>query len=240
MITELRALWRQAFGDTDAFLDGFFSHGYAAERCRYLVADGRLAAALYWFDCSCRGKKIAYLYAIATDEHFRHQGMCRRLMAQTHDHLRSLGYAGAILVPGSGQLFDFYEKLGYRTCCCVTEFDCAAGTAVPLAPISRQEYAALRRRYLPDGGVVQEGATLEFLDQFARFYAGDGFVLAASVAGGNAIVHELLGSGDPAGITAALGANAGHFRTPGNDKPFAMYYPLSESSAPDYFGLALD
>lgn len=240
MITDLRCLWRQAFGDTEAFLDCFFLHGYAADRCRYLTAEGRLGAALYWFDCSCRGKKIAYLYAIATEESLRNQGLCRRLMEDTHNHLRSLGYAGAILVPGSKSLFSFYKKLGYITCCTVTEKIAEAGSKVAITPVSAEEYAALRREFLPEGGVLQEGPTLDFLHCFARFYAGDGFVFAASLDGDQAIIHELLGSGNLPGITAALGAKTGRFRTPGSDKPFAMYYPLSSAPMPSYFGLALD
>lgn len=240
MITKLRNLWKQAFGDTDDFLDGFFATGFSPDRCHYLTQDGLLAAALYWFDCQLDGRKLAYVYAVATDEAFRNRGMCRRLLNETHDRLRSLGYSGALLVPGSDDLFRLYEKLGYRTCSCVTEFTCAAGTPVPLRPVDIQTYAALRRQHLPAGSVLQEGATLDFLARFAEFYAGDGCVLAASLDGPTAYVHELLGTADAAGITAALGATHGRIRTPGQGKPFAMYFALDNAPAPAYFGLALD
>lgn len=240
MITELKRLWKQAFGDPEDFIDGFFRVGYAPERCQYLAVDGHVAAALYWFDCSMQGQKWAYLYAIATDEAFRNRGLCRQLMQKTHDYLRSLGYAGTILVPGSRELFDFYEKLGYRTCCYVAEQTCSAGTAVEMRPVKIAEYAQLRRSLLPEGGLVQEGATLEYVANFARFYAGGGFVLAASMDGDRAIVHELLGHVDGSAVTAALGAKTARIRTPGKDKPFAMYYPLEDTPAPAYFGLALD
>lgn len=240
MITELKRLWKQAFGDPDAFIDLFFRHGYSPERCAYLSSEGRVAAALYWFDCSLAGQKWAYLYAIATDEAYRNQGLCRRLMTQTHQQLRSSGYAGAILVPGSKELFSFYEKLGYRTCCHVTETEHPAGTPVPLRPVGQAEYAALRKALLPEGGMVQEGKTLDYLSAYAQFYAGDGFVLAAGMDGNTAIVHELLGCADGPGVAAALGADTARIRTPGSSKPFAMYYPLSDAPAPAYFGLALD
>lgn len=240
MITELKRLWKQAFGDPDAFIELFFSHGYSPERCQYLSAEGHVAAALYWFDCSLDGQKWAYLYAIATDETYRNQGLCRRLMAQTHDHLQSLGYAGTILVPGSKELFSFYEKLGYRTCCHVAETVCAAGVPAQLRPVEQAEYAALRKALLPEGGMLQEDETLDYLSSYAQFYAGDGFVLAASMDGNAAIVHELLGCADGPGIAAALGAETARIRTPGKDKPFAMYYPLTDTPAPGYFGLALD
>lgn len=240
MITELKRLWKQAFGDTDAFIDDFFRIAYAPERCRYLTVDGHVAAALYWFDCSVEDQKWAYLYAIATDEAHRNQGLCRQLMSQIHEHLQKSGYAGSILVPGNRELFAFYEKLGYRTCCSVAEQEYSARVAAKMRSVAASEYAALRRSLLPKGGAVQEGVTLEFLGHFARFYAGDGFVLAASSEEGRAIVHELLGSIDGGAVTAALGVVSARIRTPGESKPFAMYYPLEDTPAPAYFGLALD
>ena len=69
----LRQLWKQAFGDTDAFLDIFFSTAFSPERCRCVVTDGEVAAALYWFSCEADGQPLAYLYAVATAERFRGQ-----------------------------------------------------------------------------------------------------------------------------------------------------------------------
>ena len=36
-IPALRALWKEAFGDTDLFLDGFFEYGFSPNRCRCVV-----------------------------------------------------------------------------------------------------------------------------------------------------------------------------------------------------------
>ena len=65
-IPQLRQLWQEAFGDSDAFLDSFFSLSFAPERCRCVTEENHVTAALYWFDCSCHGGKMAYLYAVAT------------------------------------------------------------------------------------------------------------------------------------------------------------------------------
>ena len=240
MITDLKKLWTQAFGDTDAFLDTFFTVAYSPERSQHLALDGHLAAMLYWFDCQCRGKKIAYIYAVATDEAYQNRGLCRQLMEKTHALLQKQGYAGAILVPGSAGLFALYEKLGYRTCSHMTVTTCAAGAPVSLRSVTVAEYAALRRRLLPEGGVVQEGAALALLEATAAFYAGEGFVLTALVENNTAHIQELLGSADPAGVIAALGAATGTVRTPGESTPFAMYYSFTEDPSPAYFGLALD
>ena len=62
-IPALRLLWQEAFGDSDAFLDKFFSVGYNQNRCRVVMREAQAATALYWFDCQWEGKKLAYLYA---------------------------------------------------------------------------------------------------------------------------------------------------------------------------------
>lgn len=242
-IPGLRALWQQAFNDTDAFLDNFFSTGFASDRCRCVTKDGKVAAALYWFDAEYRSKPVAYLYAVATAEAFRGRGLCHALMEDTHAYLAALGYAGTVLVPGSESLFHFYARMGYRVFSTVGEFFCtASGPAVPLQPISPEEYARLRKALLPENSVIQEGATLTFLQTQADFFAGRGILLAASRNGDTALIPELLG--DPAnapGILKTLGAEKGTFRTPGNDRPFAMYRSLTAAPpAKGYFGLALD
>ena len=90
-IPHLRSLWKEAFGDTDAFLDAFFGAAFSPDRCRCIIADDRPIAALYWFDCTWQGKKVAYIYAVATDLQCRGQGLCRALMENTHPYLKFQG-----------------------------------------------------------------------------------------------------------------------------------------------------
>lgn len=241
-IPALRSLWQQAFGDVDAFLDVFFSCAFSPSRCRCVLDGDTVAAALYWFDCTWEGKRLAYLYAVATDKGYQGKGLCRRLTEDTHAHLKVLGYHGSILVPAERSLFAMYEKLGYETCSSVREFSCAAGDPIPLRQLTAPEYAALRRQYLPVGGVVQEVETLALLQTQTAFYAGDNCLLLCSSEDGKLTVHELLGDENTAeSIVAALDCTEGKFRIPGKEKPFAMYYPLTDDlSAPAYFGLALD
>lgn len=243
MIADLRRLWQEAFGDTDAFLDGFFAMGFAPERCHFIAENGIPVSALYWFDCELEGQKLAYLYAVATDEKHRGKGLAHRLMTETHEILKKQGYAGAILVPGSQDLFAMYEKLGYRTVTTVSKIFAKQGSApANLTPIDTAEFAKLRREYLPGDGVIQAGAALRFLQTYCRFYKGADFLLVASEENGALWVQELLGNAAAApGILRTLGYETGTFRTPGNDRNFAMFLPLTANCpVPGYFGLALD
>lgn len=239
---QLQALWKQAFGDPEEFIGSFFRIAYSPRQCRCVYEGDALAAMLYWFDCSWGSKRLAYLYAVATAEAYRGQGLCRALMEDTHRHLRALGYDGCILVPRTTTLFSMYEKLGYTVCSGIRESTVEAGTPLPLRQIDAEEFAALRRQYLPQNGVVQEGKTLALLQSYSTFYTGENVLLAMYVEEGKCTVCELLGGPEAApGIVAALGHKCAKVRTPGNETPFAMYRSLVNVPAvPGYFGIALD
>lgn len=239
----LRQLWKEAFGDSDAFLDSFFGAAFSPERSRCAEEDGKLLGALYWFDVQVRQQKYAYLYAIATAKDSRGKGVCRALMAATHSELKAQGYSGCILVPQSQTLFRFYGAMGYQQCAGVEEIVCtAAAEAVPLKEITAAEYAALRRKLLPPGGVVQEQENLEFLQTQCKLYAGEKCLLAATQKDGLLTAMEYLGeTALCGGILRTLNCARGTFRMPGAQMPFAMYLPFFESSIkPEYFGLAFD
>ena len=235
----LRQLWQEAFGDSEEFLDIFFATAMHPHRC-FTAKDGNsLAGALYWFDCSCRGKKVAYLYAVATAKSFRGQGVCHRLMTHTHQYLTQLGYAGTLLVPGEESLFDFYANMGYSGFCPMEEIPYAAQGNALLRPLDKTEFGCLRRTFLPEGAVVQEGENLDFLAAQCNFYAGNGFVLAARKEDNTLTILELLGNPNQ-GIPTALDCTNATLRNFGKGKPYGMYRPLTDDPAPTYFAFSFD
>lgn len=243
-IPALRKLWKEAFGDSDAFLDIFFSTAFAPKRCRFLSFGDEPVAVLYWFDCIHLGKPVAYFYAIATAKAYRGKGYCHQLMEAVHAELTRAGYLGTLLVPANSGLYELYQTLGYQTCCYIHEFSCeASSNKLSLRSISAMEYAQLRRLSLPSGGILQEHENIDFLSTQASFYSGDDFVLAAHIEDDHLFCIELLGNTSAAcDILCSLGCRQGTFRTPGHSMPFAMYLDLSEDSfpLPSYFGLAFD
>ena len=169
----LKSLWKTVFGDPDGFIDDFFRVAFSPDRCKYTEENGKPVCALYWFDCSYEGGKLAYIYAVATHPDHRGKGLASQLILQTHEHLKALGYAGCVLKPAGG-LFPFYERLGYVTSGYIRRFDAVADTnPAEIKEIPGAEYGRLRQHFLPKNGIIQEGVTLEFLQTFAKFYAAD-------------------------------------------------------------------
>ena len=241
MNIDCRNLWKEAFGDTDEFLDVFSATAYSAQRTNRVEIDGKTVAALYWFDCEYKGKKIAYIYAVATAEAYRGQGLCHKLMRKTHRLLQEKGYAGTMLVPGGQDLATLYADMGYVPCTCIGNVSVSARGGTDCVPIDKREYAMLRRQMLPPCAVIQEGENLDFLEKQAQFYCGDGFVLAARKEGNKLIGLELLGDTEKAAaIVGSLGCALGEFRVPNGNIPFAMGLFFEPMPKPVYFGLVFD
>lgn len=239
-IPGLRALWKEAFGDTDSFLDHFFSTAFSPERCMCISDGETVAAAAYWFDCQIRGRKAAYIYAVATAKSHRGQGLCHQLMEAIQNLLLRRGCCGTMVVPGEASLRAFYAGMGYENFGGISIIPCVCGDAAQLRKLDAAEYAQLRRQYLPEGGVCQEGENLAFLAGFADFYAGEDFLVAVEKGRNPLRGLELLGNIEAGpGITAALGAQTGQFQVPGAT-PFAMYHPLTDVGSPTYFAFAFD
>lgn len=247
-VPELRELWREAFGDSDAYLDTFFSIAWSARRCRVAVEKGQIVGALYWFPCTCRGQSLAYVYAVATKKELQGKGIATALMENLNAHLEDFGTAGIILVPGSRELVRFYAKRGYKPCSPQGRIKAkAAGPRVQLKAVSPRRYGELRKELLPPGGVVQEGVNLDFLATQVHLYEGKNLLLAAIAQEDGTVLGLELLCKDPVkqipGILKALKAEEGVFRVPYEmGRPFALFRPLKtwDGEVPGYFAFAFE
>lgn len=243
-ITVLRDIWKEAFGDTEVFLDLFFKTAFKPENALAVFEGDVAVSMLYWFDCEYCGEKIAYVYAVATAKKYRGKGICKAMLENLHKLLKARAYEGALLVPGNKKLFEFYKKLGYITCCSVDYFECdASNQKTEIRIITKSQYAKLRREYLPKRSVVQEKENLDFLATYASFYTGENFLLAAYKDKNKLTGVEYLGDKAKAkDVVSALGCIEGTFMMPGNGTEFAMYHSIGTRGLlpPKYFGLAFN
>ncbi|MBE6663711.1 MAG: GNAT family N-acetyltransferase [Ruminococcaceae bacterium] len=241
-IPSLKALFAEAFGDEGGFIDTFFDTAFSENRARVIYKEGKISAMLYWFDCEYLGKPLAYIYAVATDKAYRGQGLCSILMQDTHKHLKSLGYSGAILVPSEPSLFNFYERLGYKTATFIGELSRESSTqGCHFTSIDKNEYARLRKEYLPKNAIIQEKENLDFLEKLATFIKGEDFLLSYSIYENKLHAYEFLGNTEKApSILSTLGVDSGTFRGVGKARPFTMLCPFENLTPPEYFAFAFD
>ena len=243
MIANLKKLWQEAFDDPEEFTSLFFQEAYAPERCHCITENGVPVSALYWFDSTINGHKLAYLYAVATLKSHQGRGLAGQLMRETHDILKSQGYAGAILVPAGESLFGYYRKFGYEAATTRIWLTCQAGDVpVQIREISAEEYIRLLPAFVPAGGVVPGENMLRFLQSYCQFYTGEDFLMICETTEEGFKAQEFLGSTTAIpGILKALDIEKGRFRTPGTGSDFAMWLPFrKDCPKPGWFGPALD
>ena len=231
----LSALWQEAFQEPEESFLLFYDTAFSSHRAMVCLEENTVVAALYWFDCLWNGKKVAYLYAVATKKTHRGKGLCNKLMTKTHQHLKERGYFGAILVPAEAPLFSFYSKMGYLPCCpgaipakkaptdegAVSEADWGRdhsqfsilNSQLNLTPITLEEYLSLQKDLLPQDAVLHTDAAYAYLSHFGEFYKTETGILCKT----EEEVQEILPY-SPSG------------------KNTAMYLPLTEDKTlPFYF-----
>ena len=240
MITKRKQLWMQAFGDSPESVNAFFRAAYEPSRSVVICRDDQLVSALYWLDYDWNGKKLAYIYAVATEESFRGQGYGRQLMKKAHKALEEQGYAGAILVPAEEHLVRWYENQGYQVFYSAQKQEIAAGNAIKITEISAKEYAQLRKKQIPNA-MQPEKPLYDYFATYGSFYRAEDCLFAAAVQDERVYFQEFLGDLQKLPqIISGLNAKNGTAFVEDKSTPFAMYYPLTESEMPDYFSFALD
>ena len=243
-IPSLKALWKEAFGDTDEFIDLFFNLAFTEESALAVYDNNTLVASLYWFDGSVANKKTAYIYGVATKKAYRGKGYSSALLKRTHDLLAEAGYSATVLVPASDGLFNFYGRLGYTECCFIDCYNCSASKKkISLEKISAEEYLILRESCLPDNSLIFDNKRLHFLSSITDFYKSQDFIFAKSKDSAALRIIEFFGNEEfiPS-IIYSLGFDKTTVRRYGKMKPFAMYHSLEESvkEIPEYLGFAFD
>ena len=154
-----RALWKLAFGDSDAYLDNFYDHYYRPERVVVLEEEGAVRSMTAWFDTAFavpgRGEyRAAYLYAVATHPDCRGRGLAGELLAGADGYFRSLNIPAVTTVPAESSLHNFFGANGFREC--FTCSQAAPGTEerlirpFALEPVDPERYGRLREALLRD------------------------------------------------------------------------------------------
>lgn len=124
-IPELKRLFTICFGDTDEFLNLFFTEYFKTTTGMVTIRDGRIAAMLFLCPASMKvngGRQpVYYVYACGTLPEYRRQGLMDQLLQVACAYSKQQGAWGLILVPASDELVCYYGKLGFEPFSCYEE-----------------------------------------------------------------------------------------------------------------------
>ncbi len=117
-IPKMKALWRETFGDSDEFIDTFFSDFYKPSKTLLAFESGELVSMLYRMDVNVKyfkkKLKCAYLYGVATKLEERRRGHFTRLHGKMLEELRDRHYDAVIVLPENESLYSLYRDIGYN------------------------------------------------------------------------------------------------------------------------------
>ncbi len=116
---ELYSLWQRVFGDSREFLDKFFSVLYKEENTVVCRDNGKVVSMLYLIPADIIVNNVSfkscYIYAAATDENYRKQGIMSRLLDFSKECSQKENIDFLFLHPASNELYNYYEKNGFST-----------------------------------------------------------------------------------------------------------------------------
>ncbi|MEG0440826.1 MAG: GNAT family N-acetyltransferase [Oscillospiraceae bacterium] len=154
-----RALWVQAFGDDDGYIDLFYRDCYAPEHTLVLLEDGVLCTMASFIQMTLHlpdgtTRNAAYIYALATHSDTRNKGFGRQILNYADFYLKEQGFDCVCTVPAEVTLHRFFESVGYDECFATRKLErmnrgvWAAAEGDEIVPVTAHEYNALRDEIL--------------------------------------------------------------------------------------------
>ena len=117
-VPQIKYLMKSVFKDEDSFLNRFFNLFYddnvlIAEINNNIVS----MAFLLPNKILVNGKllPITYLYACATHQEYRGQGLMSRIIAKAYEDVCQRGEVGLLLLPANEPLYHYYSNMGFMT-----------------------------------------------------------------------------------------------------------------------------
>lgn len=202
--SELKRLWKAAFGDSDETIQHFLEAAPLA--CALCACDkDDIVASMYLFDCELyvggARRRTAYMYALATDEKRRGEGIMTELIEYACKFLRAGGYDFALLSPADDRLSHYYEKRGFSLFCNAKVADIPAYSVFNIPTETRRlsaaEYKELhcRNNNFSELFVAWSDRYIEFALEFcdAQIIAFDGGAAVCESDGDTVRVTEHFG-----------------------------------------------
>lgn len=235
-IPALTALWTKTFGDSEKLIGDFFrllpdmGTAMAAELDGRIIGSAYVITGMELRGLSGKAPVGGYIYAVAVEEEYRHNGTGRALVKAAAVKAREREAAFVCTLPAEESLYKWYEDvLGVKKALfCETHLVYSAPPE-PCMKLTSSEYMLWRETLLH--GKVRlhlSNAGLEFMRLLCEEYGGGLYacgsgICAAYLEGKKCVIRELISMDDnecdriAASVGAELGAELCEYRLPSAD-----------------------
>lgn len=202
--SQIKSLWKSAFGDTDEFLDFYFSNRHKNENMLICLKEETVVAMLSMLplDIKADNKIFAgrYIYAVATQESYRGLGISTRLIEYVHNWMKENNEQVSILVPASKSLFEFYKNRGFKTAFKIDSLDINSDEIqkysgeINYIPCDLEKFTNIRNTVFDSSALFAKWRKqdLEYFIKFAKF-SGEELYYFYNNIGEGYVVYERMG-----------------------------------------------
>ena len=117
--SDVRTMWKICFGDTEQFIDLYFSNKYRDENTLIYFENNVAVASLQMLPCKIRfyGEVITFYYlaGLCTLPEYRNKGYMRYLIEKAYKVMHERSIPLSILIPAEDWLYNYYAKFGFET-----------------------------------------------------------------------------------------------------------------------------
>lgn len=111
---QIRELWKEVFGDSREDIDHFLVRFYNPSRCFTHSIAGKVISMLHLVPLSYGNTQSGYIYAVATAEPYRGQGVASTLINRAIEYSkRAKKYHNLLLIPANEQASRLYARSGF-------------------------------------------------------------------------------------------------------------------------------
>lgn len=181
----VRQMWKACFGDTDEYIDIYFTYKYKDENTLIYIEEGKVVASLQMlpYTITFYGSEIpfGYLSGLCTLPEYRNKGYMSQLINKAHQVLSDRGIALSILVPAEDWLYNYYQRFGYAKV-----FD-SSSEEIPMKALiseysdTNQAYQAFNNIYKNKDFCVQK-SRIDF-EAILKEYEADGCPVKTNLSG---------------------------------------------------------
>ncbi len=198
---QIAKLWVKTFGGTKKDVYEFYAKICPLKNTVVDVKFGRVLSMATVIKVKSGEQKGGYVYAVATNEKYRNQGRCGKILNYIS---RNFDFDFTFLKPSEESLFDFYARYGYTKPLYIPDYKDISTDG--FEECSAKEYYYLRAKHL-DRFIEWDRNVIEYILSYAKAYKKGEEILIAD----EGRILEYLGK--DLKRTVKFGALRGNFDT---------------------------